>query len=287
MRSQLATLCWWFAIVGDAFAACDVSISNLTVNPFANYDPFVPAAATTVLQATLASAEPGPCSLTVAVSPGNPNFNLVAPGGAQLQARFLTPGTVGAHGFEQTLSVPSGPSVVSFNIEAPAGQVVPPGAYDVLLTAALVDQNGAYDQRTAQLTANVQSRAEVGVANGGGAWNVTQSGLIDLGTLTTGEAGQAFVQVRANTLTNISISSQTSSTLIRDNATPADAPIPFTVTLDAAPVNIAAGPAQIQRTPSATLVGSVYTLQVQIGTVGQHYAGQYSGTIEIDVMPVQ
>jgi hypothetical protein len=252
------------------------------------YDPFSPWPASAHADVILSNSEAVACPVRIAMTPGDPSFILTS-GGDALQGSFNTPGGMGAHGFQHDALAAPGVSTVTFNVEIAPGQVVPPGAYSAILTSTLVDETGdaasTFDQRSTEFTADTQARVEVGIATGSGEnWTVVQTSQLDLGELTTGDVGLAFIQVRGNTHAQIRVSSATASTLVREDAEPAEAPIGFSVRLDSTPLAIATGFDEIQRMPTATLAGSLYLLEVTIGAVQGRYAGQYSGVVEIDVL---
>lgn len=107
---------------------------------------------------------------------------------------------------------------------------------------------------------------------------------VKFGDMTPGATRDAVVQVRATRPVAITLSSRNLGVL-KHTELKGTAGVPYSLTVDGVPVNLAGSSAPIQRTPELSLDGTSYPMTVTIGDTTGRAAGNYKDRITISVMP--
>ncbi|MBB4658928.1 hypothetical protein [Parvularcula dongshanensis] len=176
-------------------------------------------------------------------------------------------------------------SVAEFGAVVSPGYVSPPGTYEALLDLTLLSPSGEVLSQLVAVPLGllVPARAQVVLAGTSGAFDPALSvAFIDLGTLTDGVFRDVFVTVRANTASEITVSSQNGGVLVHDER--ADQIVPYRIELDGVSA-VLTQPLRVTRSPALDWAGTAYPLRVQVDEVGPVFSGTYRDEIVIDVVP--
>ena len=279
-----------------ARACTSTTIASITPIPNVVYDPFEGLARTATYNVNIANTGTGDCSVGIAISSPPPGAPRAFKNGAN-EIRYVLE-FPGGSVFQNSLSSPLGTLVVragqtrsvTLRVKINAGLIAPAGTYSDVLTFRLY-RNGTGPlvqvgtDRTATAGALVEARAQVNIAGTSGTFGVPFAlNSIDFGTLTTGSAKNAIVQVRATAPVSITVSSQNAGKL-KHKVLTTDPGVPYTMQLDGAAVDLT-GASSLNRSPPITLDGINYPMSLQIGDVAGRPAGNYQDTLTINVAPM-
>lgn len=276
------------AFYSIADASCALSAETQTDIVSIPYEPFSANDALGELRIRVENSGDESCEARLYVRPLDGAFHLAGSGGATLEWRFRDSASSSAHAGE------AGPFVahvaggdaeeIAIPIAAPAGQIVPRGAYTTDLEIRAEDAAGApVDVRRANpsITADVSARVLMSIS--GVRWGprgLAPAG-IDFGQLETGETGRVFVNVWANSSVTVMLSSQNGGRML-NLENPALPGIDYAARFDGAAVSLASG-AILQRAPPLRTEGASYELAITVGDVSNRYAGRYQDIISVTV----
>lgn len=108
--------------------------------------------------------------------------------------------------------------------------------------------------------------------------------VMDFGRLETGETQSAYLQVRANSDVSIVVESERGGVLApREGSGPG---VPYMLRLDGQTVALRGGASGgLRRSPTRSLAGQSYEVQVTIGAVEGLFAGDYQDVVTLTVVP--
>lgn len=218
---------------------------------------------------------PNLLSYTIAASTGGTNLITTTASNVAATVWLPVPG------------LPQGGSVtVTYYVDVPRGQVVPPGTYNDPIEVWLYSLNGSgaifpfrlhRDSLTVRRT--VPTSISVNIAGGG------TTTTLDYGTLTNGEVRSVNIEARSNVNYQLATTALNLGNLRLP--TPYSAwSIPYTATLGGSSLNLA-GTTVLGPFGLTTYTGTTRTLAATIGTIGNKRAGIYSDeiTVTIQVAP--
>jgi spore coat protein U-like protein len=279
------------AIPSAASAACDPRIDRGRAFPTAEYDPFD--AGTTVINFTVSirNRSSDACTLRLAVS-GAPGTRFLRAHDQIIYTIATSSGEVVRNEGTWEYGVPvnlagDGTATVPLQIRIQPGQIVRHGPYNDQLELDLFTGPGTPADQNVQLPSQVRvpARAQINVAGADSPFGTGPAvRTINFGDLAEGAERRVFIQLRSNTRATITATSERRGFLVNEELGP-DARVPYTVTIDGALMNLAAGPAQLRRRPPLTLDGVNYEMVGRIGAVGERFAGTYRDTITLTVEP--
>lgn len=266
-------------------AACSLSAENATPTAQLAYEPFAPHDELTDIRITVRNTGGGACQARVYAQPlGAPQLTGV---GGLLAWRFGEGGAGpgGEYGPFSATVPGGGEQEITLRIEAPAGQVVPPGAYSGDVQLRIEDSDGAAVELSAPqstIDAQVSGRALMSITGtyaGGGPGMAPAS--INFGAIENGEVGRVFVNVWSNTNVSVSLQSDNGG-LMRHSENPALPPIAYTTTFDGDAVSLSSG-ATLLRSPPLSPAGASYELALTIVDANGRFAGVYQDVIIVTV----
>jgi spore coat protein U-like protein len=280
------------AVPGTARAeACAAAIQSVGTTPVVQYDPFRSGAAMADLDVHLmVSGNVAECALALSAAGLAPGAGrTMTSGGDALTYRLFYRGTELANDPEAyvalDLSGDDRQSIV-LRLEVPAGQIGPAGTYVDPLILRLVDRQAGNarlgTEASALVTTAMESRAQVNVA---GSSTVAEAGFgvarLDLGTLRTGSARTAMIQVRSTAPVTLSVTSQNRGLLRRIGGGDT---ISYGLSLDSQDVALEAGGDMVARSAAPSRQGASYPLIVTVrGDPDRLPAGDYQDLVTIDV----
>jgi hypothetical protein len=271
--------------------ACAPVIQRATADSL-RYDPFAPREIGGNLVIEIVNRGTEGCRLSLGIEAANGDrLQLRGPGGSiayRLRPRRdgFDDGP-GPYARNLDLSVAANGTVrVPLAIEIAPGIVVPPGPYGDLLQLRLFGRDGAAvsSEESVRLELEVIAQAHANIAGSAGHFGDGPTfGVIDFGTLETGERRRAILQIRANTEVRIRVRSEHGGEL-RHVRFPDLPGIPYSARFDGTPVDLAAV-AELVRRPPQRLDGLGYPLDLTIGRVGDRFAGRYRDTLTVSIEP--
>jgi len=129
-------------------------------------------------------------------------------------------------------------------------------------------------------------RAQMNIAGAAGAFGQGAAvSRVDFGEMTANEARRVFLQVRANTISRLTIDSANRGFLKLDNSSPAADSIGYYATLNGVEIDLRQHYDAMLDLPR-TLAGSSLPFDLRLGEVGAHVAGTYSDLITIEFSPL-
>lgn len=129
-------------------------------------------------------------------------------------------------------------------------------------------------------------RAQMNIAGAAGAFGQGAAvSRVDFGELTTDEQRRVFLQVRANTLSRLTIDSANKGRLKLDEASAAEDSIGYRAILNGKEIDLRQHYDATLDLPR-TLTGTSLPLDLRIGEVGAHIAGTYSDFLTIEFSPL-
>lgn len=287
----------FLASAGTAHAACNVSITGISPIPTVSYDPFEGLTKTVNYTVDLTNSGTDSCAVGIAIAspvqgvprsfkngPNELRYTLEWPGGAVFTNSITSP--IGA------VSISGGKSkTVTLRVRVAAGLIAPAAIYNDVLTFRVyrvsptpLVQMGT--DRTASAAGQVEARAQVNIAGASGSFGSPFAlTSLDFGTLTTGAAKSAIVQVRATSPISINVTSANLGKL-KHSVLTTDAGIPYALTIDGSVVPLVANASSLLRSPPITLDGVNYPMSVQIGDVKGRPSGNYQDTLTVNVAPL-
>ena len=231
-------------------------------------------------------AEQAPCASHIEVGPAEGfGWELIGPSGIAAPTFRLDDRELSA---AANLSAPTPEDGrVRLVMSLPDASFLSAGRYQTTLQAELFDDNGEILGPTRFIDAIVTapSRAQINVAGGASAFGTLPA--LDRIVLRPngrgGAFGRAFLQVRANTDVNISLSSANAGRLM--HMTNPSLTIPYTLTVGGQSIPLA-DRAVIQHRPTPSIAGSNLAMDVQLtNNRGPRFAGRYRDVISITVEP--
>ncbi|PWE18615.1 hypothetical protein DDZ18_03150 [Marinicauda salina] len=272
-------------------AAAEPALLSARTDGAIGFDPFEGRAGLGEIHVRIDPGDADGRTALIAFEPADGGrFALQGPGG-ELAFEIDLPTTAGSDGG----LVPTGSVLLSAGDEAtfsativvPGHQYADPGLYARRLDVVARDPaSGAELSRYEDVVveARVPSRAQVNIAGASGAFDFASSvPFIDFGRLETGEQRRVFVQVRANALTEITVSSEHGGVLAHD-AQPALHSVPYAINLDGERSTLEV-PLRIARRPARSLAGTSYPLSITIGEVAGRPSGVYRDYLLVEVRP--
>jgi hypothetical protein len=281
------------ALPGTAGAQCRPDIKDGRILAASEYDPFHPAATEIPIEVRIHNAGNSACSLRMTVT-GNPGLRFLR-GWREVRYEVTTPGgqiirneDASAYGVPVSIAANT-QTLVPLLIRVAPGQLVQGGPYHDLLELQLHLGAGSPVGKEVSLpaTIDVDTRAQINISGtdtvfGGGPALQT----IDFGDLYPGSERRAFLQLRANSLARVTISSLNRGMLV-NAALGADAKIPYKLTIDGQSVDLARGDAELARRPPLTIDGVNYEMIAQIQNFTDKFAGIYRDVISMTVSPAE
>ena len=175
---------------------------------------------------------------------------------------------------------------LSYYVEIPAQQIVPPATYDDRIVIRLFEGTlASYVQRDwAYVNVKAAAQQEVGVCVG--CFSVFDAGLkaqtLDFGTLTTGAVRSTVIRTRSNDGYAVSLTSGNRGVMRSATTTTA---LPYVLDVDGQPVDLRAkGGTEVVRVRGSTEPnGDALTARVTIGNLNDVHPGVYSDRLTITV----
>ncbi|SEH14028.1 hypothetical protein SAMN05428974_1053 [Sphingopyxis sp. YR583] len=129
-------------------------------------------------------------------------------------------------------------------------------------------------------------RAQMNIAGAAGAFGQGAAvSRVDFGEMTANEARRVFLQVRANTISRLTIDSANRGFLKLENGSPAADSIGYYAILNGIEIDLRQHYDAMFDLPR-TLAGSSLPFDLRLGEVGAHVAGTYSDLITIEFSPL-
>lgn len=296
-RILMAATVWIFA--GSGAFACAVSIAGGGPRLLLAYNPFDPAAERLAASLQVVNRGGKPCDgalvflkkgdlgaagagkTTVAYDIQNPATGAslasadpgaapLLPPGAFLAVPNLRPGEV---------------RVVNYTVRAPAGQVIPPGAYSGAFEAVPYQGTGGQFSRAGSgasiaLAIQVTAVMSVNIAGGG------QSTTLDFGALSAGATRSVRLQVRSNRNFRLAASSENGGVMKLEP--PAGDGLswetPYTVRIgNGGEMSLKTEQRIAMPTAPTALGGASVPIEVKIGDASNKRAGRYKDVITVSV----
>lgn len=252
-------------------------------------DPFSPRATTARFVVSIDNTSEQACVVFLsAASDSVGERRLQGPSGSLRYAVFSARGGVLANSEDAVdgLQVRARPgrTRVAFNALISPGARVDAGTYEDQIRLSLFDVNGEPidGPEIVRLAAEIRPRAQVNIAGAAGPYGALGSlARIDLGELTTGETKRVFVQVRANTDVDVTVSSENRS-VMKNLSYPNAEGIRYALRFDGEQI----GPRRTfaVRSPRSRLAGDSYPLDVRVGRVEGKIAGTYEDIVRVSVI---
>ena len=269
--------------------ACSFRAGPLSVAPL-SYDPFAFKPVSARAEMILHLEEGTDCPVSVRLlDDSQAPLNRIEIGStdkAIFDIRPIEQGTAhldpGTKGFEAVLNRDTPELTLRWDFVLTQDAVLPPGDYTQVLIVAVNSGpiSPALQTRGAFLV-RALSRAQVNIAGASGTFGSSALDVIDFGTLITGKQRRAFVQIRANSAVNITISSKNRGVMRNESFSDA-APIPYSMVLDERPVSLDSV-TQIPFSPPSTVDGISLPMDLTVDDADNKMAGRYSDIITIDV----
>jgi hypothetical protein len=125
------------------------------------------------------------------------------------------------------------------------------------------------------------ARAQANLAGVAGHFSAgSDAATIDLGELTSGKRGTAYLQVRSNISAQLAFRSASGGYLV--NASTPQSRVRYTMELAGVPVDLR-GPASVAIGPQMSINGTAIEIAVTVGEVTGAAAGRYLDTVTIDI----
>lgn len=281
-----------------ALAACKASIESIDKVPTIDYAPFENRQKREDFEVEVRNDGNEECAVALAIASGTTGSQrFYRKGSDNLAYEVLT--SNGSE-YSNAIDAPAGSTrlkggkgedaEIKVRLRIPAGLVSPAGNYEDTLRLRLFDVSGASPvplgpERNVPASARIQARAQLNIAGTAGKFGAPfELDEIDFGDMTTGATRDAVVQVRATSQVAITLSSRNLGVL-KHTSLPGTAGVPYSLTVDGTPVDLAGSSAPILRTPDLTLDGNSYPMRVTIGNTTGRAAGNYKDRITISVMP--
>ena len=142
------------------------------------------------------------------------------------------------------------------------------------------------DDQLMSIVVDIPARAQINLAGGyspvfGG---ISGTGL-DFGELVEGAERDAYIQVRATSSVMLTLTSQNGSKLLHKIEKGAVPAVPYSLTVDQQPLDLATGPKRIDRSPDRGLGAANYRMVARILNVSKRIAGEYGDVITVTVEP--
>lgn len=271
--------------------ACEVSAENPDA-VLIDYNPFAIGTSTGPLDVTFVNRSDTACELRLRlvddvgdplseVSVGSVVVTFVPRESSGLLQRGTEPGvfqlTVGPNA---TLRAELDASVVR-NAVVEAGEH---GA-DLYLSISGPDDQPLLPRIPVRLVLKSTPRAQVNIAGGAGAFGSGSTvEVIDFGIAATGVTRRAFLQVRANAKSNLTVRSEHRGVMRHVEGGEVGSSVPYGLELDGLVVDLAEAwthPVD----PPRTLDGISLPLDFTLGEVGPQMSGEYKDLITIDITP--
>lgn len=275
-------------VAGNAHA-CSVRLGPVNATPIV-YDPFVMTGGGGWIRVTADLVEGSSCEAVVVLTDDS-----------SAPLRSLTFGPTRAVAFNARVKPDAGvregtdpaeamvelttanPRVeIAWQLQSAADGILAPGDYSLPVRVQLRGVDQPLGPSTGTVALRSIARAQINLAGTAGSYESgSDAATIDLGELTTGKTGRAFLQLRSNTAANLSFTSEHHGYLVSGASA---AQIPYQLTFAGKRVDLSNTDRLSAETP-ATLRGSSFELGVTVGNVTGATAGRYSDNIVIDVSP--
>lgn len=275
----------------SASHACDITLDRAPPEVRIDYDPFAfarPAAPLSFIVST-GAVETCPVHVELRTVDGQALSELVIAGVTlELRAREdgrLRPASADRRRFALDVA-PGDPVRVQLDIAVLSDAVPEAGRHVSDLRLAVLD---AADDRLLIETPVIVAlesppRAEVGIAGAAGAFGSTDSvEVLDFGEAVTGAKRQAFLQVRANTESRLSIRSEHGGVLQRTEE-PTGPGIPYAMRLDGRDVDLV-GVSLHDVDPPRDIRGQSIPMEFELGAVEGAMSGGYEDLITVSISP--
>jgi hypothetical protein len=271
-------------------SACEARLGTLQADAIA-YDPFTTAGneASVRLQVELTDGDSCDVAVQLIDDSGAP-LRLVkfGPNAVTFRPELRAQGSVSASTdpVDATVHLTSASprAQIEWRLVLVNDAIVPPGDYALDIGARL--RNSELSSPLASRGAIVLrsiARAQANLAGTAGKFSTgSDAATIDLGELTTGKTGRAFLQVRANTAAHVSFRSTNSGWLVNDRAP--NSRVRYAMELAGRPINLDAVTTTTLDAPQS-IDGGAFSIDVTVGKVEGAAAGRYSDTVTIDVSP--
>ena len=297
MRSRgLACALWALAALAPLGAAAQPCVPEVREAPdiaIIEYDPFLAGATVRELVFEVAGGEAG-CAVDLAVlGPGDVPQRFFDVGGARVEVRPT----------EDDGMLPQTDRPGVYRLVLPPGQAMRATLDAVVVRGAVLDAGDHradvrfefYEPGTVRpmgarwLTSVVLRslpRAQLNVTGAAGSFGTGQTvSVVDFGEAEAGARRRVFLQVRANTLSRLTISSENGGVL-RHAARPDEAvPIAYAASLDGEPLDLTQAVSQ-DRDPPRTLAGRSLPLDIELGAVAGAMAGRYEDVLTVEFSPL-
>ncbi|GAA4824883.1 hypothetical protein GCM10023232_23470 [Sphingosinicella ginsenosidimutans] len=234
---------------------------------------------------------PGTCNATIRVTrvgPADPNMPpyTLRSGGTDIDVLSFA-GTAGSPNSDVLIpNAPPGPNgrAVPFQVTLPTPWGLKAGVYVEQLRFTLLDSSGNQaDTQDVTINVTVPRAVSLRIVGATGSDEVSR---IDLGNLSTSQASMSdpfALRIWSTSAYSVNFRSLNSGNLVRAGG---DDRIPYTLTLDGQPVNLASTNNDYRYNDYTTALGQLHPLVVRAGPIGAVRAGFYSDRVFVTVTPV-
>jgi len=285
-----------FASGADSASACDARIVEQPSVLRMDYDPFASAPASGRMIFGIESRSTEPCPMDIAlmgadrlpleeteVGESGVRVRFNAGAGDTPMVATATPGIWRVQlepgkRYRFTLDV-----VVIRDAIAEAGEHSATLAMELRESGAIASDRGA-NPVTLKLVS--PPRAQMNIAGASGAFGLGAGvSRVDFGEMTTGEQRRLFLQVRANTISRLTIDSANRGLLKLGQDEKVEDSIGYAASLNGVDIDLSRHFETTLDLPR-TLAGSSLPFDLRVGDVGAHVAGTYSDLITIEFSPL-
>lgn len=283
------------ALVSPA-AACDAAIIEQPAILQIDYDPFEPARAIGRTSFTIENRSEESCAVDIALlGPDRIARNEAMVGDSGVRIRF----NAGAGDAAMTPTATPGiwhiqlaaqkKHRLTLEVMVILDAIAEAGEHHQAFTMEL-RENGSLsaDHGSSPLNLRLISlpRAQMNIAGAAGAFGHGASvSRVDFGELKSHDTRRIFLQMRANTISRLTIESANKGLLTLDKNKETSNPIRYSATLNGEEIDLRQSHQSLFDLPR-TLAGTSLPFDLTIGEVGGHVAGTYSDTLTIEFSPL-
>ncbi|MBI4183924.1 MAG: spore coat protein U domain-containing protein [Proteobacteria bacterium] len=291
------------APLGEALGACDIDLQRMGSVRFRGgdrYEVFEPTARAETVFFEVRHKAGDACAFFVTFSPGGAgSYDRRLASGADELAYQVYDGPSKSNVLKalpeasaaEVLAGEFGPGLetveLSYYVEVPPLQVVPPGSYADQITLSLYEgtlTNHVFKRsQGVRIDARVRPTVQVCVVGCGALFDpYATRRTLDFGRLETGEIRNADVLVRANTDYTMLFSSENRG--VMRHVTLADSSVPYLLTVNGDAVDLGAPHAVVaEGAGPTTATGDRFTVSATVGTLDNALAGPHADNINVTV----
>lgn len=279
-----------------AAQTCSPDVAEAPDTAVIEYDPFLPGATVREIAFALSNPSDEECVIDLAILdgaeqparvfpvPGTTMLLEVRPGDGE---RGLVPRTV--PGVYRATLAPT--AVTRFVLDALVVQDAVPeaGSHRTPLTFELREPDQVAlvgDAWRSVVIVRSPPRAQLNITGASGSFGTGRTvSTVDFGAAETGATRRIFLQVRANTPSQIVVESANGGVLRRTSDADRTPPIPYEVALDGTVIDLSSM-VVVPRDPPRTVDGESISMDFRLGTLGGQMAGRYEDEVTIEFSPL-